>query len=203
MAVTTGVHTVAGAVSGGINSAITGSNIGLGMLTGAVGAGIGAVAGGALPNEFGYQLVARTVAGGIAGGIASEIYGGNFWQGFAQGARTAATAFLFNGELHKRLWLVLQGSAEFAIGVGFGGSGTAYIRNDPIKGYASVDDNTGLGAGKGFGMGLAYTDNPDKIAQSLNVCWVGCISVFFPKTAGCPSEDTLARRHRWLWRVVV
>jgi len=189
-AVKVAVHTVAGGISGGINSAITGSNIGLGMLTGAVGAGIGAVGGGALTllkvDQFGYQLVARVVSGGIAGGVVSEIYGGNFWQGFAQGAKTAAIAFLFNGELHKRLWLVLQGSAEFAIGVGFGGSGTAYIRNDPIKGYASVDDNTGLGAGKGFGMGLAYTDNPDKIAQSLNVCWVGCISVLFSKDSWVP-----------------
>ena len=34
--------------------------------------------------------------GGVAGGVVSEIYGGNFWQGFALGAATAAAAFLFN-----------------------------------------------------------------------------------------------------------
>ena len=105
VAITTAVHTVAGAISGGINSAITGSNIGLGMLTGAVGAGIGAATGGALKlldiNQFGYQFVARTVAGGIAGGVVSEIYGGNFWQGFALGAATAAAAFLFNETMSK------------------------------------------------------------------------------------------------------
>jgi hypothetical protein len=105
LAVTTAVHTVAGAVSGGINAAITGSNLGMGMLTGAVGAGIGASGGGALRllkvDQFGYQLVARTVVGGVAGGAVSEIYGGNFWEGFAQGAATAAVAFLFNHCLHK------------------------------------------------------------------------------------------------------
>lgn len=70
------------------------------MLTAAVGAGIGAVTDGALlyfkVDQFGYQLVARTVMGGIAGGVVSSIYGGNFWQGFAMGAGTAASAFLFN-----------------------------------------------------------------------------------------------------------
>jgi len=51
--------------------------------------------------EFASQLVARTVSGGIAGGIVSEIYGGNFWEGFAQGGATAAAAFLFNESLEK------------------------------------------------------------------------------------------------------
>ena len=104
VAVTAGVHTVAGAVSGAINSAITGSDIGMGTLTGAVGAGIGSVTGGALSylkiDQFGFQLVARTVMGGVAGGVASEIYGGNFWQGFALGAGTAAAGFLFNECMH-------------------------------------------------------------------------------------------------------
>jgi len=36
------------------------------------------------------------VTGGIAGGVVSSIYGGNFWQGFAQGVATAAAGFLFN-----------------------------------------------------------------------------------------------------------
>ena len=74
------------------------------MLTGAVGAGIGAATGGALTllkvDKFGYQLVAGTVMGGVAGGVVSEIYGGNFWQGFTQGAVTAAAGFLFNQGSH-------------------------------------------------------------------------------------------------------
>ena len=78
----------------------------MGILTGAVGAGVGSLTGAGLGNltksilpkgmEFASQLITRTVSGGIAGGIVSEIYGGNFWQGFAQGAGTAAAAFLFN-----------------------------------------------------------------------------------------------------------
>jgi hypothetical protein len=91
----------AGAVPGGIDSAITGSDIGLGMLTGAVGAGIGSMTGSILPDRFGYQLVGRVVSGAISGGVVSQIYGGNFWQGFAQGAGTAAAAFLFNHWVHE------------------------------------------------------------------------------------------------------
>lgn len=108
VAIRTVVHTAAGAVSGTISSAITGGDIGMGALTGAVGAGIGAVTGGALTyfevDQFGYQLVAQTVMGGVAGGVISQIYGGNFWQGFAMGAGTAAAAFLFNDSMpsHNR-----------------------------------------------------------------------------------------------------
>jgi hypothetical protein len=40
------------------------------------------------------------VSGSIAGGIASEIYGGNFWEGFARGAATAAAEFFFNYMCH-------------------------------------------------------------------------------------------------------
>jgi hypothetical protein len=96
------------------------------MLTGAVGAGIGAAAGGALIllklNQFGYQIVARTVMGGIAGGLVSQIYGGNFWQGFAQGAATAAAAFLFNETIHavkqgaKGEWVIV---ATFEVPEGY------------------------------------------------------------------------------------
>ena len=106
-AVTVGVHTAAGAVSGAINGAITDTDIGMGALTGGVGAGIGAVSGGVLSllkvNQFGYQFIARTVTGGIAGGVVSEIYGGNFWEGFGQGAATAVAGFLFNEYIHQEL----------------------------------------------------------------------------------------------------
>ena len=102
VAITTGVHFAAGAASGAINSAITGGNIGVGALTGAVAAGVGSLAGNILPDGFGYQLIGQTVVGGIAGGVVSDIYGGNFWRGFAQGAETAAAAFLFNYYVHWR-----------------------------------------------------------------------------------------------------
>jgi len=54
-----------------------------------------------LPSKFEYQLVGQVVAGAIAGGIVSALYGGNFWQGFAQGAYTAAIGFLFNQAMHE------------------------------------------------------------------------------------------------------
>jgi RHS repeat-associated protein len=117
IAIRVAVHTVAGAVSGAINSGITGSDIGLGMLTGAVGAGIASGVGGGLSllkiNQFGYQLVGRVVSGAIAGGTASEIYGGKFWQGFAQGAATAAAAFLFNEVAHGPHKNIAYGKATF------------------------------------------------------------------------------------------
>jgi RHS repeat-associated protein len=99
VALTSVVHSAAGAISGGINAAITGSKIGLGVLTGAVAAGIASPVGNALPDKFGYQLVGRMIAGGLSGGIVAEIYGGNFWEGAARGATTAAAAFLFNESL--------------------------------------------------------------------------------------------------------
>jgi hypothetical protein len=58
------------------------------------------VTGSISPDKFGYQLVGRVVSGEIAGGVVSQIYGGNFWQGFAQGAATAAAGFLFNETMH-------------------------------------------------------------------------------------------------------
>jgi hypothetical protein len=58
------------------------------------------VTGSISPDKFGYQLVGRVVSGAIAGGVVSQIYAGNFWQGFAQGAATAAAGFLFNERLH-------------------------------------------------------------------------------------------------------
>jgi hypothetical protein len=50
--------------------------------------------------------------GGIAGGVVSEIYGGNFWEGFVQGAATAAAAFLFNHGLHSELEKYVAGRVE-------------------------------------------------------------------------------------------
>ena len=48
-------------------------------------------------------------------------------------------------------------------------------------------------------MGLAYTDNPDKIAQSLNVCWVGCISVLFTKDSWVPVGGIISKGGYGAW----
>ncbi len=103
----------AGAASGAINSAITGSDIGMGALTGAMAAGVGNAVGAILPDDFGYQLVGQMVVGGLTGGVVSEIYGGNFWQGFAMGAGTAAAAFLFNREVHEWMDRVNKSMEQF------------------------------------------------------------------------------------------
>ena len=124
------------------------------MLTGAVGAGIGAVTGGALGllkvEQFGYQLVARTVMGGVAGGVVSEIYGGNFWEGFAQGAGTAAAAFLFNCTLHRHRQLENQAVQGEKAGEDVKGQDQTQNENVPQRSSWRV----GLGILK-IGMGTA------------------------------------------------
>jgi RHS repeat-associated protein len=90
------LHAYAGAFSGGFNTAFTGGDVGINALTGGISGGLGMAAGKYLPNEFGYQLAGRTAVGGISGGLAAEMYGGDFGQGFAQGAKTAATGFMSN-----------------------------------------------------------------------------------------------------------
>lgn len=118
-----GIHATAGVLSGGINSAVAGEDIGLGMLTGGISGGIGMYAGVQFGLEkmdtlgdFTKSLAGRTVVGGITGGITAEIYGGNFSDGFVNGARTGAIGFLCNAGMHKggnwlREW-VAQGPLE-------------------------------------------------------------------------------------------
>ena len=93
-----GIHAAAGAVSGGINSSITGGDIGMGMLTGAAAGGFGKFAGGYLPKNQISQFAGRTMIGGVIGGATSAVYGGDFGQGFALGAVTAAFSYRFNDE---------------------------------------------------------------------------------------------------------
>jgi RHS repeat-associated protein len=113
---TVGIHAAAGAISGGINSAITGGNIGIGALTGAISGGIGMAVGSLnfIPKDFGYQLASRSFAGAVSGGIAAELSGGDFWEGFRQGAMTAAAGYLFNCVLSKmtqQRWRELENKA--------------------------------------------------------------------------------------------
>jgi RHS repeat-associated protein len=102
---TVGIHAAAGAISGGINSAITGGNIGIGAVTGGISGGIGMAVGSLnfIPKDFGYQLASRSFAGAVSGGIAAELSGADFWEGFRQGAMTAAAGYLFNCALSKLL----------------------------------------------------------------------------------------------------
>jgi hypothetical protein len=96
-----GVHAAAGAASGAIGAAITGGDVGLGALSGAISGGVSEYAGGYLPEGFEYQLAGHSVIGGLAGGITAELYGGDFGEGFGQGASIAASGFLFNRMMHS------------------------------------------------------------------------------------------------------
>jgi hypothetical protein len=119
----------------------------------------------------GYQLVARVVSGGIAGGVVSQIYGGNFWQGFAQGAATAGAAFLFNCMLHPDRQLenqAVQGEGDsgemneaglkprgYLLGGGPGGYAELVGRaaGATIVGYGGAATGTAIGMKIGFAIG--------------------------------------------------
>jgi hypothetical protein len=96
------VHAAAGAIGGGFGAAITGGDIGQGMLTGGISGGLGTFAGGYMKDwGFGAQLIGRSIVGGISGGIAATMYGGDFGEGFKQGAVTAGFATIFNDFNHS------------------------------------------------------------------------------------------------------
>jgi len=96
------LHTGAGALSGTINAGVTGGDVGMGTLTGGISAGIAFGLGSQIPltgNEvadFGIQLGSRAAIGGITGGTTAAMYGGDFGQGFEQGAMAGAYGYLFN-----------------------------------------------------------------------------------------------------------
>jgi RHS repeat-associated protein len=93
-------HAAAGAIGGGFGAAITGGDIGQGMLTGGISGFTGTYFGNMLPNDYASQLIGRSLIGGISGGITATIYGGDFGEGFKQGAVTAGFAFMFNDGFH-------------------------------------------------------------------------------------------------------
>ncbi|ACL04570.1 hypothetical protein Dalk_2880 [Desulfatibacillum aliphaticivorans] len=72
------------------------------MLTGAIAAGVGEYVGGAgyFGDDFGPQLIGRSTVGALTGGVTSVIYGQDFFDGFMQGAKTAAIGFMCNHALH-------------------------------------------------------------------------------------------------------
>ena len=97
------IHFAGGALSGGINAAIKGGDISTGMLIGGIGAGIGKYVGVEClkGTDWGTDLATRTAISGVIGGIAAEIYGGNFSDGFINGARSAVIAYLCNDMLES------------------------------------------------------------------------------------------------------
>ncbi len=93
-----GIHFAGGALAGGINAGIHGGDIGKGMVMGGISAGIGKYAGMEYldSSHWSIELLGRSVLGGVTGGIAAEISGGDFGDGFINGARSAAIAQFCN-----------------------------------------------------------------------------------------------------------
>jgi len=199
-----GAHMAAGAVSGAFNTVVSGGNLGQNMVTSAVSAGIAKGLGNYIPSvdndylDFGIGVVGHGIIGGITGGISAEIYGGKFGLGFREGAIVATFGYLFN-KMGRRLWMVLQAGLQFAIGKGVGGSATIYLRaHEPSQYYIALDENTGAGAGEGLGGGFAYTDDPDSVRGSLNVCYQVCISVLFSES-GWPVGVVISKGGLGVW----
>ena len=72
---------------GGVMSGMSGGTYGQGFLSGAIGSGIASGAGALLKNAGGFiQAAGMTSAAAVSGGIGAEIAGGNFWDGFRNGA---------------------------------------------------------------------------------------------------------------------
>ncbi|VEN74598.1 conserved hypothetical protein [Candidatus Desulfarcum epimagneticum] len=110
-----GIHVAAGAVSAGANGVITGADPGMmgeSMLISGISAGVAKYGGlklfggsgilaGAMDNmspeaRFFVQFASYSAIGGVSGGISSSMRGGDFGDGFEQGARTSAYGFLYN-----------------------------------------------------------------------------------------------------------
>ncbi|VEN73341.1 hypothetical protein EPICR_160003 [Candidatus Desulfarcum epimagneticum] len=115
-----GIHAAAGVVSAGANGLITGADssmIGQNMLINGFSAGVakyGALklfGGSGILREtmgkmgsegrFFTEFASYSAIGGVTGGMASSAQGGDFGDGFAQGARTAAFGYLFNWAGHE------------------------------------------------------------------------------------------------------
>jgi hypothetical protein len=94
-----------GALVGATSSMMYGGNILQGAIIGAAGAAIGygvgqwggtpASQGGLGLHHFG-QGVLAVMSGGVVGGLSSVAMGGDFWQGFTQGAASAGLSFAAN-----------------------------------------------------------------------------------------------------------
>jgi RHS repeat-associated protein len=137
-----GVHAVAGATAGGLNAAIGGGDIGLGTLVGGMSGGIGTYAGGYLPGEFASQLAGRALIGGVIGGVSAELYGGNFAQGFGEGAMTATSALLFNEMIHGQGKWVKHGPNWYDVHYDYSDADLKYLRY--LAGEKNAQDLTNL-----------------------------------------------------------
>ncbi|NLT24050.1 MAG: RHS repeat-associated core domain-containing protein [Syntrophorhabdus sp.] len=97
-------HVAAGATTGAFSTLVSGGDLGQNMIVGAIPAGMAKGLGNYLPEDltgnayadFGMGLAGHAAIGGISGGATAELFGGNFGQGFEQGAMAGAYGYIFN-----------------------------------------------------------------------------------------------------------
>ncbi len=150
----TGIHMAAGAASGAANASVMGGDIGMGAAIGGLSAGGAKYAGGLLSDNFASQFAGRTVIGGVIGGTAAEIYGGNFGEGFKNGAVNSSIGMLANDTWHKN-----QEKAYAALKKMYSGAKTAVT-----KGYEG--GKTALASAKDSVAGMA-TNGPTEARATL------------------------------------
>lgn len=127
--------------------------------------------------------------GGVAGGVVSEIYGGNFWQGFAQGAGTAAAAFLFNCAMSRYKLINQSANRQVWIDTQTGKQVPApgkYV--DPLTEYANNFINDAVIPALPYAAGAAVTLATDNPKLGLMVYgWTGTLmGLLFDRPAGIP-----------------
>ena len=192
------INAGAGVLAGGIGAAVTGGDIAKSAFIGGISAGMAKFAGVNLFEPTGYagesilanthlnQLAARAAVGGLTGGIAAELYGGNFAEGFGQGAGTAIMGYLFNqaqNEAMRRLWMVFQGSAEATLGKrGRGVSATYAIRADESQLSIDKVKSKGLGLSVAVEGGFLYTKGMQEIAYTCaGTAGMWSLTIFFSR----------------------
>ncbi|NMH89894.1 RHS repeat-associated core domain-containing protein [Flavivirga algicola] len=100
--ITTGFQITAHAILGGTMSAVQGGKFGAGALSGAFGSALGGATNKWLSKASNFlRAVGTTFSGAMSGGFGSVIAGGNFWQGFRNGAISAGLNHVAHTISHK------------------------------------------------------------------------------------------------------
>ncbi|VEN72721.1 hypothetical protein EPICR_10220 [Candidatus Desulfarcum epimagneticum] len=146
------VHGAGGALSGAISASISGSDLGMAMVTGAIGAGVAKYVGGKFFHGKGFpkELAGRTLVDGATGGIGAEIYGGDFGEGFTNGAASSAIGFLCNDLLMLLKPMGAKGAGHLGVAIGNDENGWYYFSKDgrenggDVNGYHKYDTKAEL-----------------------------------------------------------
>ncbi|NIM06328.1 MAG: hypothetical protein GTN65_12100, partial [Armatimonadetes bacterium] len=108
--------------AGALGSAIQGGDPLMGAMTAGVSAGVAAVCQqtplasvfDGIEDEFLKGLIVSTTSGALAGGVTAEMFGGDFGQGAAHGAASAAAGYAITVELTSFLGDLIAGAGKAA-----------------------------------------------------------------------------------------